>query len=262
MKRTPAWILAIVLTLASAVFQRMTGPTYPLRGKIHLGDEIVRFRLPRSAETGTNHGISLRIPDVTVTGTLYYKRFKTGDAWTEIPMIREEGLLAAEIPGQPAAGKLAYRIVLDAGGKSVPVPAEGQAVIRFKGHVPAGILIPHIFFIFAAMVFSTRAGIAALNKKENPKPFAAAAALLMIEGGLVFGPLVQKYAFGVFWSGFPFGTDITDTKTLLVVLLWIAALVAGRRGRESKGWILAASIATLVVYLIPHSLFESEIKYQ
>ena len=73
MKRVPAWILAVVLTLGAAVFQRMTGPTHPLRGKITLGNEVVRFELPRSAETGANRGISLGIRNTSVTGTLFYK---------------------------------------------------------------------------------------------------------------------------------------------------------------------------------------------
>ena len=177
-------------------------------------------------------------------------------------MIRNEGRLSAELPGQPPAGKLAYRIVLDDAGKSVPVPGEGQAVIRFKGHVPAGILIPHILFIFAAMVFSTRAGIAALNRREDPAPLVMPTLVLTILGAFVLGPIVQKFAFGVFWSGFPLGTDLTDTKMILPLILWIAALVASRRGTRARGWILAASIATLFVYLIPHSLFGSEIKYR
>jgi hypothetical protein len=42
---------------------------------------------------------------------------------------------------------------------------------------------------------------------------------------------------------------------------WVVALVAGRRGRPARGWTLAASILMLVIFLIPHSLLGSELKY-
>jgi hypothetical protein len=38
-------------------------------------------------------------------------------------------------------------------------------------------------------------------------------------------------------------------------------LAAGRKGRPARLAVLAASVVTLVIYLIPHSLFGSELKY-
>ena len=84
---------------------------------------------------------------------------------------------------------------------------------------------------------------------------------LLILGGFILGPLVQKYAFGVLWSGFPFGGDLTDNKTLVALAFWTAALLAGRKGRPARGWVLAASVVHLVIYLIPHSLLGSEYDY-
>jgi hypothetical protein len=78
---------------------------------------------------------------------------------------------------------------------------------------------------------------------------------------MILGPLVQKYAFGALWTGFPFGYDLTDNKTLIAFLGWIAAWIAGRKGKPARGWVLGASILLLVVYLIPHSLFGSELDY-
>ncbi|MEN6312054.1 MAG: hypothetical protein ABFD80_11010, partial [Acidobacteriota bacterium] len=64
-----------------------------------------------------------------------------------------------------------------------------------------------------------------------------------------------------FWSGFPFGTDLTDNKTAISFLFWIAALAAGRKGKPARAAVLAASVMTLAVFLVPHSLFGSELKY-
>jgi hypothetical protein len=78
----------------------------------------------------------------------------------------------------------------------------------------------------------------------------------------VFGPLVQKAAFGKYWTGVPLGHDLTDNKMLVAVLAWASALTASIAGWESAPVIrLAASGISLVAFLIPHSLFGSELRY-
>jgi hypothetical protein len=134
-------------------------------------------------------------------------------------------------------------------------------IIRFKDPVPSVILILHIIIIFLAMMFSTRAGIEALNPKGNPRKLVLWTIGLLIVGGFILGPVVQKYAFGAFWTGFPFGSDLTDNKILIAMIGWIAALIAGRRGKPARWWVLGASILLLAVYLIPHSLLGSELDY-
>jgi hypothetical protein len=45
------WVAALLLTLVLAVFQRLTGPSHPVRGNTVLaGGEAVSYRLPRSNE--------------------------------------------------------------------------------------------------------------------------------------------------------------------------------------------------------------------
>ncbi len=53
--RKPAvqWTIAIVITLASALWQRWSGPTYPLRGKATVsGQEIRTGSSERTASRG------------------------------------------------------------------------------------------------------------------------------------------------------------------------------------------------------------------
>ncbi len=262
MKKVGLWLLAIVITLVSAVYQRMTGPTHPVRGEAVIGNERIGYRLPRSADNDRDCEISLRVADPGLGGRVSYKRFKTDDPWTNIPLERKPGALTAFLPRQPAAGKLAYRIFLSSGDGETALGGEEPVVIRFKGPVPAAVLIPHILVMFLAMLMATRAGIAAVIKGDRPRKFALWTAALMFAGGLILGPIVQHYAFGVWWSGIPFGTDLTDNKTLIAMIAWAAALVAGRRGRPARAWVLAASIITLAVFLVPHSLMGSEFKYR
>jgi hypothetical protein len=261
MKKTLFWFLAFVITATSAVYQRMTGPTYPVRGKAALASGMVSFKLPRSAEITSDCKVALEIPDPEVGGRLFYRRFKTNDPWTETVMIREQNRLVGLLPKQPMAGKLVYRVVLTDRGKDIPIGGDQEIVIRFKGHAPLPLLIAHVLVIFAAMLFSTRAGLAALDRKSSPQRLAVWTAVLFFVGGFILGPLMQKFAFGAWWTGFPLGKDLTDSKTLFAMLAWIVALVAGRGGKKNRAWVLAASVVTLLVFLIPHSVLGSELKY-
>jgi hypothetical protein len=260
MKKSLLWVLAVLLTLVSAVYQRVTGPTYDFRAKAAVDGSELRFRLPRSAENSEDCRIVLSVPQ-PVEGTLEYKRYKTDDAWTQVPFLREGDDLTVSLPRQPAAGKLAYRVFLASGTVLTPLSGEDPIVIRFKDPVPLWLIILHVIVIFGGMLLSTRAGLAALDKSDNPRRFIGVTLAFLIAGGFILGPLVQKYAFGVLWSGFPFGTDLTDNKALVSLAFWVAAAVAARKGKEARGWVLAASFVTLVIYLIPHSLLGSELDY-
>lgn len=264
MRKVLLWLLAIIITLSSAVYQRLTGPTYPFRGKtVFLGQEI-KYRLPRSAEATGNCQVIVNLPDGLagqVQGFLQFKRHKSDTPWNILAMKQEDTKLVGFLPKQPPAGKLEYLVHLVSGSQEISLTGEKPVIIRFKGRVAPGILIAHVIVMFLAMLLAVRSGLAALNKQEDPTRLTKWTAVLFFIGGFILGAIVQKMAFGVFWSGFPLGTDLTDTKTLLAMLAWIAALASGRRTQPKRGWVLAASIITLAIYLIPHSLFGSELKW-
>ena len=261
MKKTLLWVLAVIITLAAAVYQRMTGPTYSLKGAIDVGGREVAYRLDRSAENLKDCEVKVIVPDDSVTGFLEWRRFKTGDPRVEIQMVRKGEALVGTLLKQPPGGKLEYRVLLRKDGKEYSLTGDKPVVIRFKAAVPAAVLLPHILIMFLAMLFSTRAGLAALFREKSARTLVLVTLALLFLGGFILGPLVQKYAFGVFWSGAPLGFDLTDNKTLIAFLLWVAAAVAGRKGRPARGWIIAASVLTLIVFLIPHSLLGTELKY-
>ena len=260
--QTFRWILAIVITLASAVYQRMTGPSYPFRGNVQIEETDIKYRLTRTHGGAGNQPIEIIIPDKGVSAQLVYRRFPTSEEWTKVSMQRNDDKLIGEIPHQPPAGKVEYHIILEKEGQTFRIPEGQQAVTRFKDDVPATVLAPHILFMFLGMLLSTRVGIEALDKNSNPRKMALLTFGLLTLGGMILGPIVQKYAFGAFWTGIPFGWDLTDNKTLISFVAWIGAIWAGRKGNNAHGWILAASIITLIIFMIPHSVLGSELNYE
>ncbi len=261
MKKVGLWILALLITLSAAVYQRLTGPTYPIRGKSDINGTEIKYELIRTHEIGPNCEITVNVPDTAIGGYLLYKRYPTDDPWEKIPMSRKEDTLSANLPQQPSSGKLAYKVYLGLSSEEISLTGDEPVIIRFKDYVPRTILIPHVILMFLAMLFSTRAGIEALKKKGKPRKLVLWTVALLFVGGMILGPLVQKYAFGALWTGFPFGHDLTDNKTLIAFLGWIGALIAGRKGKPARAWVLGASVLLMVVYLIPHSVLGSQLDY-
>jgi hypothetical protein len=181
-------------------------------------------------------------------------------------MSREGGTLVALLPTQPPAGKLEYSVSLATPAGPVRVPEGEPIVMRFKGDVPALVLVPHVVTMFVSMMIGIRAALAAALGRPEAHRYAWVAVVGIAIGGLVLGPIVQKYAFGAYWTGWPFGGDLTDNKTLAMWLAWVAAVaVLGRRrdplDRLARAATVAAALVMVAVYLVPHSLRGSELDY-
>ena len=253
------WLAALLITVGTAAWQRRSGPTYPARGAVTLGGEEIRYRLLRTQTTGAALPVRIRAAAPEVAGELAWRRYPSDHAWQSLPLARAGEEMVAELPSLPPAGKLEYRVRLTRGAATVEIPPR-PAIARFKGAVPAGVLVPHIAAMFLGMLFSNAAALSALARREQARRQAWVALVLLTIGGLALGPVVQKFAFDAYWTGWPFGHDLTDNKTAVVVAAWAFALWRGRGGRAARAAIVAAALVTLIVFSIPHSLFGSELK--
>ena len=257
------WLVAFLLMGVLVIYQRRTGPTYPVRVNENIGGSTVTGKLPRSHPGEGGALVSLEALGGEVSGELVWRRYPTQDAWERLPLVREGDQLQAELPHQSPAGKLEYSVRLEGGEPQVQLPHGEAAVIRFRGDVPPGALVPHIIFMFVGLLVALRAGLAAITMEARPDRLAPWALGFLVPGGLIFGPVVQKYAFGEYWTGWPFGTDWTDNKTAAGILSWVLALIIARWVPALRRVaVLVAVLATLAVYLIPHSIHGSELDWE
>lgn len=260
MKRFLFWAVALIITIAAAIYQRTTGPTYPYRTTMTLDGNEYSLSLKRSQTNTRPCMIKLEVPE-EVSGEILYRRLRMDEDWTSVEMAHDGVNLAGELPSQPAAGKLEYYIVLKSPTVAeTAIRKENPVVIRFKGNVPAFIMIPHILIMFFAMLLSNLAGLTAAFGRSEQRSHGRWALWLLLAGGMVLGPLVQKYAFGELWTGVPLGWDLTDNKTLIAVVVWVLAVIMNRK-KERPGYTIAAAVILLLIYSIPHSLFGSELDF-
>jgi len=254
------WILAVVMTVALVIYQRSTGPTYPVRGSITIDNEVIDYKLIRSFSIGEDSIIVIKTENKELTGSVTLKRYKSFDEWKTTPMIRAGNELIGVIPTQPMAGKVEYIVTLHSNGKDYSL-ADEPVVTRFKGAVPRAILVPHIFFMFLSLLFALRTGLEIFFRKVDTKYYTGVVLFTLLLGGLILGPIVQKYAFDAYWTGWPFGHDLTDNKTLFVFIFWVIAWFVLRKKPQNKLWPTIAVLAMLLVYAIPHSVLGSEIDH-
>jgi hypothetical protein len=254
------WIVAIIITVGLVIYQRSTGPTYPVRGSIEIDGGNIDFKLIRTFGGEEDALVEIEIANKGVTGVITQKRYKSFDKWVDSQMIRKKDMLIGVIPNQPAAGKVEYKITLNHNGEIYEL-TKIPVIIRFKGAVPRPVLIPHIFFMFMSLLFALRVGLEVFFRRQDTAYYTGIVIITLLLGGLILGPIVQKYAFDAYWTGWPFGNDLTDNKTLFVFIFWVIAWFVLRKKPENKLWPVLAVIAMLLVYAIPHSVLGSEIDH-
>lgn len=257
------WGAAFTIAVALGVFQRMTGPTYPRAVAVPLEAGALELELARvhPGEGGLRVALPAH-PDLR-GGELLWRRFPTAEEWRLQPLRRNAGGgLEAVIAHQPPAGKVEYRLELDTTGGRLLVPAKQTVVARFRGDVPAGVLVPHILLMFASMLLATSAFLVeVLRRGGGARRRILLAMLTLVVGGLILGPAVQWHAFGAWWTGWPLGSDLTDSKTLLAFLAWLPATVLAVAGRRTRAATILGWLVMVAVFLVPHSLGGSQVDW-
>jgi len=271
-----SWTVAALVTLGSLAYQDRTGPTYPLRGSVQTEAGTVTFICMRSQTIG--QGLSVAITDPVPDGLraqVRYRRFRSKDPWTTVPMERGSFAIAGRgrsrtvagigvaLPSlSERAGKYEYFVEIAPTAAAQPFSITGERPIyaRYKAPVPGAALVAHIVAIFVSMLVAMRTTLAGLLG-HGVRRYLYATLVTLLLGGFILGPLVQWYAFGVWWSGFPFGYDWTDNKVVVGLAFWLLALWRNRGRRECRWSVVLAGLATLAIYFIPHSVFGSEYNY-
>ena len=252
------WILAAIITLSAVIYQRRTGPTYDKRTSINVGESEYKLKLIRSHGGESDAKVELLIGDESISGVISFRRYPSGEKWKTIKLQRSDEKLVGYLPNLPPAGKYEYTIDLHKNNKTFSLNNGNPVIIRFKGDVPAGILVPHILFMFLAMLLGNLAGIMALFNYPAFKKYTAVTLLALFIGGLILGPWVQWHAFGEAWTGVPFAWDLTDNKTLVAFIFWLIAFLMNRK-KLRPAFTVVAAVVMLIVYSIPHSMYGSEL---
>ena len=199
------WIAALALMVGAAVWQRLTGPTHPRRGTTAIAGQDVRWRLLRSSVSGEPFMVALPAPE-GVTGAVHYRRYPTDEPFREVrdePRRAERSWASCRPSPRPGSSSTTSRSRRPPGRSGSPRASPSSCASRATCR-PC-VLIPHVVTMFVSMMIGIRAALAAALGRPEARRYAWVAVVGIAIGGLVLGPIVQKYAFGAYWTGWPFG---------------------------------------------------------
>ncbi|MFH1314686.1 MAG: hypothetical protein ABIJ00_15885 [Candidatus Eisenbacteria bacterium] len=214
-------------------------------------------------------------PDVTdIQLFLYYSR--DSEPHEVVPMkLLDAGKYFASIPSHKRGTLIEYYVEARAGADLVVrVPGEKTGPgfsFYYKGAPNRILLIIHIVLMFVSIAIFLLSGYLAFKAIRDRKITMRIPRLAFL-GSVVFfvssfplGMIVAHQTFGKPWTGFPLGTDLTDNKSLAIVLYWAAAAFLYRGSvfrRDPSTDVLsmralpyvyiAGVIITAVLFLIPH----------
>ncbi len=260
-KKILIWVMAALVTVAASYYQRQTGPTKPMKMETEISGDAYQFKLTRSASIFDGCIVSIPAHEGIDRAVVVYKKYPGDFLPDSVEMQRNDEAFLASLPIQPAAGKLQYYLLLYQEGDVIFTNENDTAIVRFKGNVPGWALIPHVLLMFLAMFFSTAAMLMAIFNTGNIKNISILTFGILALGGFVFGPIVQNYAFGQAWTGWPVGYDLTDNKVLVAGIVWLLAILLNLY--KKRRWaVIIAGIVLLGMFTIPHSARGSEFDYE
>ena len=163
-----------------------------------------------------------------------------------------------------ASDKSGNRVVLPGSATDSFTSEYDYYKIRWEGKATFILLLLHIVLMVAALFLLIHALYYAMcylmngEKAEHIIRAVNAGIVAFFITGFPIGCVIEKQVLGNYWEGFPFGLDITDSKTLLILVLFVVFMYLQKKGKISmKGYawsVVINTVVTIVLFLLPHSL--------
>ncbi|GEM_PF-3587324 len=173
----------------------------------------------------------------------------------------------AKLPFLGPGKGIRYHFLLAAPkGGHLRFPEKGDFQVTCKGGVSHALLLAHIGAMFLGLVFLVLVAFRCLVYLKKGASLLSAtrmvkwATFFIFLGGVPLGMLVERKVFGTWWEGWPFGRDVTDTKTGLILLWWILLSFlapdperASQKKARTWAWaVLVCLVLTVALYVVPH----------
>ncbi len=264
------YVAALALTILMLGIARRISTRHTTDYSIEAGDITLSHRTV-TEDFGVGPKINIGASSTEgLKAVVYYSRVE-GGPYTADSLSRVADEFSTTLPILEKGSKWYYHVkVYQSENEIAKFPPGVDQFIKFKGHVPAYILIPHIFCMFAIIFFGLLTVFSSISIVRGKTDIRQSVRYLLwtvifaFIGGFPLGYLVAYLAFGQGWTGIPIGLDITDNKTVILFLFWLVTFILARRGLKSErmaiskkaymSLVLASLIVTFIAFVIPHSI--------
>ena len=250
-------LIAVALTIIATIIQQISSSDSPYKATITIDSVIYNIELPVFHAGKEECPIQFNLPDISVSGKLFYKSLRGKDYWKFSNLSRTsmtENLVMA-LPSQKANTKIMYYIEFYSKGKTYNIAKETPVIIRFQETVPKYLQYPQVILMFVSLIFACFAGFLTISHVDSYKKYAKLTFYCLAAGALVLGLIMHLVAFRhLFLQIMPYN-DLLFYKNLIIFLIWWGVYSFNKK-HEIQYLTLAATVVTLVLYCLPqHFIF-------
>ncbi len=244
------WISAIVITFLAGYLQSTTSPTYPAAGAISIEGKRVSYLFDKVYRGHDGYSVWIESELKDISGNLEW-RDKGTENWNNVPFVDSAGIISAKIPNHPPLSKVEYRAKIDYKGKTYLAPETKIITITFFGKVSPQIMVWYFITLMGGILLAVRSGLEYFNDqgRSRIKMYTIFTTISFFLFTLAMSPVKRSSELGVIGKSqsIPI-TSMFTPGSLILFIVWIAALILVFNWKKGKLSALIAAILTLIVF--------------
>ncbi len=244
------WSSAFLLTFLTGYIQSGTSEYYPVTGTIGIDGKKVSYRFEKIYNDKDDYRFIIRTDNPDIQAVVKWKNTNAVD-WKTIEMKKDDKALIADIPKQNAGEKILYFAEIYKDGKKYIVP-DKPVMLLFQGYVPSMISFLSNFALFSGLLLSFRTGLSALggfNENQKIKKLTLFTMGFFFVYTIAVTPLRKSYELNAINNKVVPITSLSDLQSILLFLIWIAAMVVVFKAKNPKPAAMVFAIVTALVFL-------------
>ncbi len=241
------WSSALLLTFLTGYIQSGTSEFYPVTGTIGIDEKKVSYRFEKIYNGNDNYKFIIRTDNPDIKCIAKWKNEIAND-WNSIEMKKNNEAFIAEIPRHEAGEKILYFAEISKDEKKFVVP-DKPVLLLFQGYVPSMIGSLSFFTLFTGLLLSFRTGLEFFNENQRIKKLTLFTTSFFFLYTIAVTPLKKSYELNAINNKVVPVTFLFDLQSILLFLLWIAAMIIIFKAKDSKKPALIFSILTVLVFL-------------
>jgi len=241
------WSAALLLTFLTGYIQSGTSEFYPVTGTIGIDEKKVSYRFEKLYNGKDNYKFIIRTDNPGIKCFVKWKNEMVKN-WNSIEMKKKDEAFIAEIPRQEAGKKIFYFAEISKGEKKFVVP-DKPVLLLFQGYVPSMISSLSFFTLFAGLLLSFRTGLEFFNENQKIKKLTLFTTSFFFLYTIAVTPLKKSFELNAINNKVVPVTSLFDLQSILLFLLWIAAMIIIFKAKDPKKPIVIFSILTVSVFL-------------
>jgi hypothetical protein len=241
------WLGALLITFLAGYIESGTSEYYPVTGTIGINGKKVSYKFDKIFSGKDNYRLIIRTDNPDVTGIVKWKKENESE-WNKAELIKEEKALLAEIPKQESGEKIIYFAELFSNDKTYIIP-NNPVKLLFLGYVPFAINFLSFFTLFGGLLLCFRTGLEFFNENQKIKKLSLFTVSFFFLYTVTVTPLRKSYELDAINKKVVPITSLWDVQSILLFVLWIAAMIVLFKVKNPKLSALVFSAATLLVFL-------------